>query len=44
MTKEELIQLLQDFSEQYGETYEERCIYDNEFEKLAEVICLKYAT
>jgi hypothetical protein len=42
MIKEELIQLFGDFSVQNGDTYEQRCIQDNDFDKLAEVISSKY--
>lgn len=38
MDKERLLQLLSDFSEQYGETYEKRCIYDNDFDAVADAI------
>ena len=34
--KRELIQLFSDASEQYGETYEYRCIYDYDFDDLAQ--------
>ena len=41
--KEKLIQLLSDASENYGEAYEKRCIYDNDFESLAEDIVKLFA-
>ena len=36
--RRELMQLLSDTSEQYGEDYEHRCIYDNDFDDLADDI------
>lgn len=36
--KEELMQLFSDCSEQYGETYEQRCIYDSNFDELADSV------
>lgn len=40
MSKEELksklVQLFSDTSEQYGDTYEYRCIYDYDFDDLAD--------
>ena len=37
-TRERILQLLQDSSEQYGETYEQRAIYDSNFGELADCI------
>ena len=36
--KRELVQLFSDASEQYGEDYEHRCIYDNDFDDLADAV------
>ncbi len=36
--KRELVQLFSDTSEQYGEDYEHRCIYDNDFDDLADAV------
>lgn len=36
--KERVVQLLVDSSEQYGETYEHRCVYDNDFDQVAEAL------
>jgi hypothetical protein len=36
--KTRLLQLLQDFSEQYGDTYEDRCIYDNSFSEVVNAL------
>ena len=41
MTKKELLQVFQDFSEQYGETYEQRSIFDSNFGELADVLLKK---
>ena len=37
-TRERILQLLQDSSEQYGDTYEQRAIYDSNFGELADCI------
>ncbi|KKL23184.1 hypothetical protein LCGC14_2427970 [marine sediment metagenome] len=37
-TAAKLLEILSDWSEQYGKTYEYRCIYDNEFDNLAKCI------
>ena len=36
--KQKIVELFQDASTQYGKTYEERCIYDTDFEQVAEAI------
>lgn len=41
--KKEILQVLQDFSEQYGDTYENRCVYDNSFGELAEAMEKKFS-
>lgn len=38
MEKEDLIQLFSDSSEQHGKTYEQRCIFDSNFDTLAQII------
>lgn len=41
INKQELMQLLQDMSEQVGSTYEERGIHDSKFDELADIILSK---
>ncbi|MCF3107278.1 hypothetical protein LL912_00665 [Niabella sp. CC-SYL272] len=42
MEKKLILQLLHDFSEQYGDTYEYRCIYDSSFDEFADKIINAY--
>jgi len=37
-SREQILQLLQDSSQQYGETYEQRAIFDSNFGELSDVI------
>lgn len=36
--KDKIVQLLLDSSQQYGDTYEQRCIYDSDFNDVAELV------